>query len=209
MPAKRMLYGMTVGLMFVFGQAAVAQDGGAKAPTKQEAKAAKEESAAKEKADEKAATRMKVDDNAKVTLEHLFGENEGAKKLYGKAAGYAVFSGTKAGFVVSGGGGVGVAVDKKSGHRTYMKMGSAGVGLSFGARRYDLVILFETPERLASFVKGGWDSSATAEATAGTESAGVGSSFFDGVAIYRMTNRGLMANADVSGTRFWVAEDLN
>lgn len=204
MLAQRILCGLTVGLMLAFGQTALAQDSGAKPAAKQT-----KETKAAAKQDSKAATRHKVDENAEQTLKQLFAENEGAKKLYNKAAGYAVFSGTKAGFVVSGAGGVGVAVNKKSGHRTYMKMGSAGVGLSFGARRYDLVILFETEQHLANFVKGGWDSSATAEATAGTESKGVGSTFFDGIAIYRMTSRGLMANADVSGTRFWVADDLN
>jgi lipid-binding SYLF domain-containing protein len=202
MLARRMLWGMTLGALLALGQTAIAQKGDSKADSKAESKAAAEASKA-------AATRERVDANAQETLKELFEENEGAKKLYDKAAGYAVFSGTKAGFVVSGGGGVGVAVDKKTRQRTYMKMGSAGVGLSFGARRYDLVILFETPKHLANFVQGGWDSSATAEATAGTESKGVGSTFFDGIAIFRMTNRGLMANADVSGTRFWVAEDLN
>jgi lipid-binding SYLF domain-containing protein len=205
MLAQRMLWGVTVGLLMAFGQAAVAQNGDSDAASSQDAKAAKE---AKEAA-KAAATRQEVDENAQETLEELFEENPDAKKLYNEAAGYAVFSGTKAGFVVSGGGGVGVAVDKKTGQRTYMKMGSAGVGLAFGARRFDLVILFETPKHLASFTQGGWDSSATAEATAGTESKGVGSTFFDGIAIYRMTSRGLMANADVSGTRFWVADDLN
>jgi lipid-binding SYLF domain-containing protein len=193
---------MALGTLMVLGQPAVAQRAGSSNGSKGEAGQQAESSKA-------AATRQRVDANAEQTLNELFEQNEGAKKLFDKAAGYAVFSGTKAGFVVSGGGGVGVAVDKRSGQRTYMKMGSAGVGLSFGARRFDLVILFETPEHLTSFVQGGWDSSATAEATAGTESKGVGSTFFDGIAIFRMTNRGLMANADVSGTRFWVAEDLN
>jgi lipid-binding SYLF domain-containing protein len=196
-----MLWGIALGTLLAFGQTATAQ--------KTDSKAAKAAASQQAEASKAAATRQRVDTNAQETLKELFEQNEGAKKLFDKAAGYAVFSGTKAGFVVSGAGGVGVAVDKRSGQRTYMKMGSAGVGLSFGARRYDLIILFETPQHLTNFVQGGWDSSATAEATAGTESKGVGSTFFDGIAIFRMTNRGLMANADVSGTRFWVAEDLN
>ena len=89
-----------------------------------------------------------------------------------------------------------------------MKMGSAGVGLSFGARRYDLVILFETPERLANFVQGGWDSSATAEAAAGKEGVSARSSFINGLAFYQLTEKGLMAHADVTGTRFWVDDQL-
>lgn len=184
-------FGIAATLLLATLQVAIAQDGASKEDTK------------------RAEERQRADSNAELTLQELFAGNEDAKALYDKAAGYAVFSATKAGFVVSGGGGTGVAVDKKTGNRTYMKMGTGGVGLSFGARRYDLVILFETEARLQTFIDGGWDSSAAANATAGRGSAGVASTFFDGVAFYQLTNKGLMASADVSGTRFWVAEDLN
>jgi lipid-binding SYLF domain-containing protein len=90
-----------------------------------------------------------------------------------------------------------------------MNMGAAGAGLTFGATRYDIVILFETAERLNAFKTGGWDSAATAQAAAGTESAGVSSTFFEGVAYFQIGTKGVMASADVTGTRFWVSEDLN
>ena len=56
---------------------------------------------------------------------------------------------------------------------------------------------------------GGWDSSATAQAAAGQEGVTVTSSFIDGMAFFQITDKGLMAAADVAGTRFWVAENLN
>ena len=138
-----------------------------------------------------------------------FRQLKGAEALFDKAAGYATFKVTKAGFGASGAAGSGVAVNKKSGDRTYMRMGSAGVGLTFGASRYDVVILFETPEKFAAFSQGGWDSSATAQAAAGRSSAEASSTFFDGVAYFQIGRKGLMASADVSGTRFWVADELN
>lgn len=159
--------------------------------------------------DSKAAKdRNEIDANAAAVLKE-FRAMKGADAVFGKAAGYAVFRVTKAGFGASGAGGGGVAVNKRTGARTYMRMGSAGVGLTFGASRYGIVILFETPEKFAAFVKGGWDSSATAQAAAGTKSAEVSSTFFDGVAYYQIGKRGLMASADVSGTKFWVADNLN
>ena len=85
------------------------------------------------------------------TLKVLFGQVEGSKALYDKAAGYAVFAATKAGFIVTGGGGSGTAVDKASGETSYMKMGTGGVGFGVGAEKFDMVILFETKERLATF----------------------------------------------------------
>jgi lipid-binding SYLF domain-containing protein len=154
---------------------------------------------------QKADMRARADE----ALQKLFKEVEGSKQLYDKAAGSAVISVTKAGFFVSGSGGSGVAVDKATKQNTYMKMGSAGAGLSFGAEKFDMVFLFQTKDRLNEFISGGWDSAAAAKATAGKDSAGVASDFFDGQIIYTLSDKGLMASADVSGTKFWADEDLN
>lgn len=159
--------------------------------------------------DEDAAeNRAEIDAEAEEVLAE-FVAMDGGQALFDKAAGYAVFRVTKAGIGASGAGGRGVAVSKSTGERVYMRMGSAGVGLTFGVSRYQIVILFETVDNLSAFMDGGWDSAATAQAAAGTESAEVSSTFFDGVAYFQFTRRGLMASADVSGTRFWVAEGLN
>ncbi len=136
------------------------------------------------------------------TLQALFTQVEGSKALYDKAKGYAVFATTKAGFIVTGGGGSGLAVDKATNTPSYMKMGMGGVGFGIGAREYDLVILFETKERLDNFIKGGWDSAAAAKAVAGKEGAGVGTGFVNGEVIYTIGEKGLMASADVSGTKY-------
>jgi lipid-binding SYLF domain-containing protein len=158
--------------------------------------------------DDKATQQAEIDANAKSVLDEFLAM-EGAQALYDQAAGHAVFTVTKAGLGASGAGGSGVAVDKSSGERTYMRMGSAGVGLTFGVTRYDVVILFEDAERLATFIERGWDSAASAQATAGTSGRKVGNTFFEGVAYYQIGRRGVMASADVSGTRFWLAEQLN
>ena len=152
--------------------------------------------------------RQAIDSNAQTTLDGALNAQPGARDLYGRAAGYAVFTVTKGGFIVSGGGGNGVAVDKATGQRTYMRMGTGGIGLGIGGQRYGLVILFENQDRLAKFVAGGWDSSATAEAVAGQEGVAFRSSFIDGVALYQITDKGLMAQADISGTKFWINEEL-
>lgn len=152
--------------------------------------------------------RQEIDANAQATLDELMNAQAAVRDLYGRAAGYAVFTVTKGGFIVSGGGGNGVAVDKSTGQRTYMRLGTGGIGLGIGGQRYSLVILFETADRLNKFLAGGWDSRATAEAAAGKEGVAVQSSFFDGVAFYQITEAGLMAHADVSGTKFWVNDEL-
>jgi lipid-binding SYLF domain-containing protein len=90
-----------------------------------------------------------------------------------------------------------------------MRMGTGGIDLGIGAQRYSIVVMFETAAHFGRFIQGGWDSSATAEVAAGQEGVAVRSSFIDGVRLYQMTDKGLMAHADVSGTRFWAVEELN
>ena len=153
--------------------------------------------------------RQEIDKSAQATLDALLKSNANAKALYDKAAGYAVFTATKAGFFVSGGGGTGVVVNKQTGKQTYMRMGLGGIGLGIGAQRYGLVMMFETPGHLDKFTAGGWDSSATVEAAAAKEGVAARSSFMDGIAFFQITDKGLMAQADVTGTKFWVIDDLN
>jgi len=154
--------------------------------------------------------RQEIDKSAQATLDNLLQTNANAKALYDKSVGYAVFNATKAGvFVVSGGGGTGVVVDRATSKHTYMRMGLGGIGLGIGAQKYALIVLFETQEHLNKFVAGGWDSSATAEAAAAKEGAAARATFMNGVAFYQITEKGLMAHADVTGTKFWKVDDLN
>lgn len=153
--------------------------------------------------------RQEIDLNAQATLEKLFEQKGNARELYDQSVGYAVFSATKAGFVVSGGRGTGVAVHKTTGQRTYMRLITGGIGLGVGAQNYDLVVLFQTESKLNQFISGTWDASTSAQAAAGAEGVAFTSSFVDGVAMFQITDKGLMAWADVSGTRFRVVPDLN
>ncbi len=170
---------------------------------------AQDDDAADEAAELKA-RQMMIDTRSQTAINELLESNDSAKRLYAEAAGYAVFAVTKAsGIFVTGAGGSGVVVDKDTGTRVYMRMGSAGIGFGIGAQQYDLVIMFEHAPHLERFMDGGWDSSATAQAAAGREGINLTSSFIDGVAFFQITEKGLLAVADVSGTRFWVAETLN
>ncbi len=94
--------------------------------------------------DDAAERRAELDANANETLQKMYSSVEGSKALFDEAAGYAVFSATKAGFGISGGGGSGVAVDKGAGETVYMKMAMGGVGFTYGAERYNIVMLYRS-----------------------------------------------------------------
>jgi lipid-binding SYLF domain-containing protein len=159
--------------------------------------------------DNRAAKRASIDQMARETLERLLSEDQAASDAADHAAGYAVFDSFKAAVLVSGGGGVGVAVNSSTGERTYMKMGTAGIGLGLGGQSYQVVFMFETQAAFDRFVTKGWQADANAGAAAGTKGAAEAASFNNGVAVFQLTYKGLMASADISGTKYWKHKKLN
>jgi len=155
------------------------------------------------------AKKAKIDATAKEALDEVFAKSANAKDLFGKAYGWACFDNLKIALGWSGGGGNGVAVNKKSGARTYMKMGTVGVGLGLGAQSYQVVFLFQDEKTFTNFVEKGWQADATAQAAAGTAGVGGQTGFVNGIAIYQLTDKGLMASADIGGTKYWKNKKLN
>jgi lipid-binding SYLF domain-containing protein len=155
------------------------------------------------------AKQAKIYETAKEALDEVFSGNQNAKELYGKAYGWAGFDNLKIAWGFSGGGGNGVAVNKKTGARTYMKVGTVGVGLGLGAQKYQVIFLFQDEKTFRNFVDKGWQADATAQATAGTAGVGGQTGFVNGVAIYQITDKGLMASADIAGTKYWKNKKLN
>jgi lipid-binding SYLF domain-containing protein len=161
------------------------------------------------KISEAAERRAQIDAFAQDTMQKLFAESEKAKRLYDRAVAYAVFDSAKFALFVSGGGGVGVAVDKSSGDRTYMKMGTGGVGFGIGGQVYQLIFLFEDEQTFRSFVDQGWEAGASANAVAGKAGVNAQGSFVNGLAVYQLTEAGLMLQADLAGTKYWKYRKLN
>ena len=158
------------------------------------------------KQDSKAA---KLDNTAEEALLSLFAENPKAKELYLRSYGWAVFDNLKLAFGISGGGGNGVAVARETGEKTYMKMGTAGVGVGLGVKKYQVVFFMQDPQTFDQFVDKGWQADAGAGAVAGKAGVEVMTDFVNGLAVYQLTESGLMANADIAGTKYWKNEKLN
>lgn len=155
------------------------------------------------------AKRKVIDAMAGETLERLTIREPKAKELMEKAYGYAVFDNFKFGIGISGAGGTGVAVERASGKRTYMKMGSAGIGLTLGGQKYRVVFLMQDSQTFERFVTKGWYADASARAAAGKEGGASGTAFVNGLAIYQLNDSGLMASVDVASTWYSKDEELN
>ena len=152
---------------------------------------------------------MKIDETADDALNDLFAKNPKAKELYERSYGWAAFNNLKLAFGFSGGGGNGVAEIRETGDKTYMKMGTVGIGIGLGINKYNVIFLFQDSQTFNNFVNKGWQADAGATAAAGKAAAEVKTDFTNGLAIYQITEKGLMANADIAGTKYWKNDKLN
>jgi lipid-binding SYLF domain-containing protein len=153
--------------------------------------------------------RTRINEMADATIKALMADSPGAKELFAKAHGYAVFDNLKLSLIISGGGGQGVAVQTSSGARTFMKMGTVGLNIGLGGQKYQLVFLFQDSKTFDNFVKHGWQADAQANAVAGKDGVGAGTTFKNGMAVYQITEAGLMLQADIAGTKYWKSKKLN
>jgi lipid-binding SYLF domain-containing protein len=156
-----------------------------------------------------AEVRKEIDTTADGSLKRLFKAVPQAKKLFERSYGYAVFDNRKTAFFLATGSGAGVAVNKGSGKRTYMRMGSLGANLGAGVQFYQSVFLFETESAFNSFIHSGWEANTAADASFGKAAAAAEVKFNGGMAFYNIAESGALVSASIAGTKYWVSEDLN
>lgn len=158
--------------------------------------------------------RAEIQTMAQKTLTQLYKEAPKAKSEVAKAKGYAVFSNVGINVIfLSGGGGKGMVHDNATGKNTYMKMGSAGVGLGLGIKDFRAVFIFNTKKAMNEFTDKGWDFSAQADAAAASgDKGGEGSAavtVMPGTKVYQITKNGLALQATLQGTKYWKDKKLN
>ena len=125
------------------------------------------------------------------------------------AAGYAIFDATRGGFIVTGAGGTGLARNNETGELTYMHLGGGGVGLGAGLSNYYLLLVFDDQNAFSEFVDGQWSGALAGQAVAGDSAVAREEQSLDGVTVYRLSDEGLIAQADLTAIRFWPSEELN
>ena len=153
--------------------------------------------------------RKELDATAEVSLKKLFAASPRAKELFDQSYGYAVFDSHKSAFLLAVGSGAGVAINKGTGKRTYMRMGSVGANLGAGLQFYQAVFLFETEGAFTSFVTSGWEASTDADAAFGKKGADAQVKFNGGMAHFEIADTGAIVSASIAGTKYWESEDLN
>ena len=158
--------------------------------------------------------RASIRDMASQTLAQLYQANPGSRNAIKNAAGYAVFSNFGLKFLFLGGAkGAGLAVNNRTGQETFMKMVQLQPGLGFGANKFRLVFVFDTPEAFDKFITSGWEFGANMMAAAKSKTEGGAFSgavtVSPGVHLYQLTEQGLIVGISITGAKYYKDEELN
>lgn len=147
-------------------------------------------------------------------LERLYQDRPETRIEIQNSVGYAVFSNLGVNVVfISGGGGKGVAHNQITGEDTFMRMGSAGVGLGLGIKDFRAVFVFHDQKAFNDFVENGWDFSGEADAAANSDGKGGevsgATTLSRKVNVYQFNKAGLALQATLKGTKYWQDKKLN
>jgi lipid-binding SYLF domain-containing protein len=124
------------------------------------------------------------------------------KVFFEKAYGYAVFPGIgQGGFIIGGGHGYGWVYEKGI-HVGVATVTDLSVGAQIGGQSFAEVIFFADKSTFDDFKKGDWQLGAQASAVLVKQGASKDATYNNGVAVFTMPNRGLMAKASVGGQTF-------
>jgi lipid-binding SYLF domain-containing protein len=146
---------------------------------------------------------VNLQDTARATLNKFEDADRSLPNVLDSAPGYAVFPSVgKAGFIVGGAYGKGVVYNQNNKVVGYADIKQASIGFQAGGEDYNELIVFRDPAALERFKNGTYSLSAEASAVAIKAGAAAQADFKQGVAVFTMTNSGLMAEAAVAGQKF-------
>jgi len=124
------------------------------------------------------------------------------EKAISDAAGFAIFPSVgKGGLIVGGAHGKGLVYEGTNlvGQAT---MTQASIGAQVGGQTFAQLILFGTPAALQDFKAGKFEMSAEVSAVAIKEGASTAAKYKNGVEVFTLPKKGLMASASVGGQKF-------
>ncbi len=146
-------------------------------------------------------------------LTELFAKKPSTRTQVNSAPGYAVFSNGNLNLVLASfGGGYGMVKDNGTKHVTYMKAAELGLGFGLGVKDYRIIMVFNDKPSMKRFLAQGITISAQADAAAKVSDKGVAvaaEKVVEGVTVYQLTKSGLVLQATIKGSKFWLDKELN
>jgi hypothetical protein len=150
-----------------------------------------------------------IDELVERTLSDLYKQEPRTREEIAKSVGYAIMNNkiTKVP-LVGVGAGYGVAINNKTGEKTYIRMARFDLGGGWGARSLRPVAIFQNEGKFKDFIGGTWSATAGAEAAAKVGEAGAaggagsGDTASDkGYSLHIITDAGVSATVTVGVIR--------
>lgn len=114
-----------------------------------------------------------IDELVERTLSDLYKQEAETRQEIADSVGYAIMSNAILKVPLIGmGRGYGVAIDNRTGERTYLRMERFDIGGGWGARSERPVVIFQQEGKFREFIEGTWSANAGAEAAAKVGDAG-------------------------------------
>lgn len=158
--------------------------------------------------------RAKLNEMSEKVLDRMYQKYPDSKSAVDSSYAYCTISASAVKFGLFGDDhGRGVAVNKETGQKIYVKMKEVTVGLNIGAKEYDLLFVITNKEAWDRFISGNikFGSEVSAQASDGVS----GGTFADaqivakGVWVYQLDKKGLAVEFSLKGARISPYRTLN
>ena len=158
--------------------------------------------------------RAKLDEMSEQVLARMYEKYPSAEEAVQEGYAYCTISASAVKFgLVGDDHGRGVAVNKETDERIYVKMKEVTLGINLGAKEYDLLFIIADKEAWDRFISGNikFGSEASAQASDGVS----GGAFADakiaanGVWVYQLDKKGLAVELSLKGARISPYRSLN
>jgi len=146
--------------------------------------------------------RAEQSSEVQVAIDRAKRTDPGLQRFFDTAAGYAVFPNVGKGAVGVGGAYGRGQLFEKGQLVGYCSLKQASVGLALGGQAYSEIIFFQDQSALDRFKSGNYAFAAQASAVALKSGASANAQYADGVAVFTMSQAGLMFEASVGGQKF-------
>lgn len=159
--------------------------------------------------------RAELDKMSEAVLSRMYDKYATARSAVNNAYAYSTISGASVKYGFWGDDhGRGVAINKKTGEKIYVKMKSGSIGLNFGAKEFDLLFVITNEDAWKKFVSGNieFGSEVTAGMSDGTKAGGAfaqASVVANGIYVYQLNKKGVAVELTLKGVRVSPYRTLN
>lgn len=154
-------------------------------------------------APQKLTEKRKLSDDVQVAVAKFKAKDPSIEKFFQYSAGYAVLPKVfKAAFIGGGAYGKGEVFDKTGRKIGYCDISQGTLGLSIGGEFFREILFFERTHDFNMFQQQEFTLSAQATAVAIKAGAAAKTDYRNGIAVFLMTDAGLMVDASVGGQQF-------